>query len=264
MDSRPIGIIDSGSGGLSIIKEIQALLPGESIISIGDHKNLPYGTKSQSFIRDRVVSLIHKLLEYRCKMIVIACNTATVAGIDWYREQFPNVPIVGVVPVIKTAASFTKTHAFCVLSTNYTAKSAYQKRLIHDFAPHDTVTVIGASNLVPLIEASGDQRTALDTELKALFSKQGQASCDVLVLGCTHYPFIKKEIQNVVGKSVRILDSGAAVARQVMRICTKNGILSEQTSGKTRYMTTGDTQNVASVYSRLLGRPTVVERVVIP
>jgi len=109
MNSIPIGIIDSGSGGLSIWKEITRLLPGESTVYIGDHANLPYSDKSTEFIRHRVFKLIQLLITLRVKLIVIACNTATVAGIDWYREQFPDIPIIGVVPVIKTAAEVSKT-----------------------------------------------------------------------------------------------------------------------------------------------------------
>jgi len=134
MNYIPIGIIDSGSGGLSIWKEITLLLPGESTVYIGDHAHLPYSEKTTEFIRNRVFKLIQYLVTIRAKLVVIACNTATVAGIDWYREQFPDIPIIGVVPVIKTAVEVTKTKHIAVLSTVYTANSSYQQKLISIYA----------------------------------------------------------------------------------------------------------------------------------
>ena len=123
MSDDPIGIFDSGSGGLSFWQSITSLLPHESTVYIGDHNYLPYGEKDTEFIQERTISCIRFLLKHHAKLIVIGCNTATVAGIDVYRTAFPDIPIIGVVPVLKTAAELTKKGSIGVLSTPYTAHS---------------------------------------------------------------------------------------------------------------------------------------------
>ena len=130
MNNAPIGIFDSGSGGLSIYQSVAALLPRESVVYLGDHAYLPYGDKSTDFIKKRGVQCIDFLVSQKAKLIVVACNTATVAGIEYFRTVFPDIPIVGVVPVVKTAAAVSETKYFVVLSTPFTAGSTYQKELI--------------------------------------------------------------------------------------------------------------------------------------
>lgn len=260
MNARPIGIIDSGSGGLSIQQEITKLLLRESTIYIGDHANLPYSEKSTDFIKRRICTLIRFLLEHEAKMIVIACNTATVAGIDWYRKQFPNLPIVGVVPVIKTAAQMTKTHTFCVLSTVYTARSLYQRQLISRFAPHDTVLSLGNTALVKLIESPRPSNVNIRKEVKKLLQKVGTHPIDVVVLGCSHFPFIRSSIKKIIGSRIPLIDSGAAVARHVERILIHNKIASHNRTVFHEYFTTGNPESVSRIFSRLLKSRTVVLR----
>ncbi len=264
MDTRPIGIIDSGSGGLSIWKALISLLPNEVTIYIGDHAQLPYSDKTQKFIRNRVVKLIRELIKQNCKMCVVACNTATVAGIDWYRKQFPSFPIVGVVPVIKTAAALTKTNHIMVLSTLFTAKSAYQKKLIQTFASDKTVFSVGSTRLVSLIESSKNTRKEIDEELKKIRTPHLSYPIDVVVLGCTHYPFVKDQIHQLFGHAVSVIDSGDAVARHVARILTNIGGVNTQHKATHIFFTTGDAAMVSAVVSKLLNQPTVVEHVLIP
>lgn len=258
MDARPIGIIDSGSGGLSIQQEIIKLLPYESTIYIGDHTNLPYSEKSTGFIKRRLCTLIRFLLEHEVKMIVIACNTATVAGIDLYRNQFPNLPIVGVVPVIKTAAQMTRTHTFCVLSTVYTARSLYQRQLIRRFAPHDTVLSLGNTALVKLIESPRPSSAKIYKEVQKLLRNVGTPPVDVVVLGCSHFPFIRSTIKKIIRRRIPLIDSGAAVARHAERILIHNKIAAHNRTVFHEYFTTGDSKRVSLVFSRLLKNPTVV------
>lgn len=263
MDTRPIGIIDSGSGGLSIWKAVVDLLPQESIIYIGDHAYLPYSDKTMDGIRSRVRALIQDLVRRDCKLCVVACNTATVAGIGWYREQFPNLPIVGVVPVIKTAGALTKTGYICILSTVYTAKSAYQKKLIREFAPDKHVFSLGSVRLTPLIESEKDVSNDIQKELISMVKPVLRKPIDVVVLGCTHYPFIRDVVSMLFGKHVAVIDSGDAVARQVMRILTQNNAISTG-SPEYSFFTSGEPRHVGVVMSRLLGRHIVVEHMSIP
>jgi len=263
MDTRPIGIIDSGSGGLSIWNAVSENVHGESIIYVGDHANAPYSGKTRAFIRSRIRTLLTYLIGQQCKLCVIACNTATVAGIDWYRKQFPTLPIIGVVPVIKTAANITKTKNICILSTKFTARSAYLKQLIRQFAGDASVFSIGSSTLVSYIESTNNETEKIRRELVRICRPVIRAPIDVVVLGCTHYPFIRSEVSDFFGPSVTIIDSAGAVARQVDRILTSNGIAAN-TKSTYAFFTTGDRKRVSRIMSRLLGYDIVVEPLLIP
>lgn len=262
MDTRPIGIIDSGSGGLSIWKAVSGNVPGESIIYVGDHANAPYSGKTRTFIRSRIGKLLTYLIGQQCKACVIACNTATVAGIDWYRKQFRALPIVGVVPVIKTAANITKTKNICILSTKFTARSAYLKKLIQQFAGDASVFSIGSSQLVSYIESTDNETEKIKRELVRICRPLLHVPIDVVVLGCTHYPFIRQEVSDFFGSSVTIMDSADAVARQVKRILEHNGIAAN-TKPTYTFFTTGESKQVSRVMSRLLGHSIVVEPLLI-
>lgn len=254
MNNAPIGIFDSGFGGLSVYQSIQRALPDESIVYVGDHAYLPYGGKTKTEIKKRAKKLIQFLLSKNCKCIVVACNTATIAGIDEYRTWFRSVPIIGVVPVVKTAAAVSKRNAFAVLSTAFTAKSSYQYSLIKKFAPTSKVYNLGCPNLLSFVEQGIVHGKTIDKELRSLLTPQVIRAIDVVVLGCTHYPFLQGAIRAIVGEDIQLLDSGGAVARHVTRILTHNGILAEK--GKHAFhdfFTSGKGNNYSRVASILLG-----------
>lgn len=221
-----IGILDSGFGGLSVYQSITALLPNESTVYIGDHAYVPYGTKTRVAIRRRVKKLIRFLLEKQAELIVIACNTATVAGIDQYRRWFPGVPIIGVVPVVKTAAEVSKTKKIIILSTSFTARSIYQKQLIRKFAVGCRVYNLGCPNLVSFVEKAKLRGSLIEKELRTVLNPAVRSGADVIALGCTHYPFLRDQIRGIVGQDIALLDSGGAVARHVSRILEQNHIRS--------------------------------------
>ncbi len=220
-----VGIMDSGFGGLSVYQSITGLLPHESTVYIGDHAYLPYNTKSPRIIRSRVKKIIQFLTLKHVKLIVIACNTATVAGIDRYRRWFPDMPIIGVVPVVKTAAAVSKTRKFIVLSTELTARSLYQKKLIRKFAGDCRVFNLGCPNLISFVEAAKLRGPVLEKELHGILDPVVSRNVDVIALGCTHYPFLREQIRAIVGDGIAILDSGGAVARHVRRILEQNHML---------------------------------------
>lgn len=253
MLDAPIGILDSGSGGLSILNILEKELPHESFIYIGDHLHLPYADKKIDEIQLRVCRIIEYLLSLKTKAIVIACNTATVAGIDIYRSRFPQVPILGVVPVIKTAAEITKTNKILVLSTPFTANSEYQKRLIKSFASEKIVYSVGCPELVPLVEKGITDGNDVKDVLSRIIEPYLKKDIDVIALGCTHYPFLLGVIHDIInGNDVHILDSSGAVMRQLKRVLRHNGI--EATSGykESQFYTTGDEAAVSKVGSLLL------------
>lgn len=248
MHNQPIGIIDSGVGGLTIWQEIAHQLPHESVVYIADSKNCPYGDKTPEHIYALAKKLIAFLVAKDVKLIVIACNTITVTCLDKLRNDFPSVPIVGTVPVVKLAATLSHKRSIGVLSTRATSKSQYQKQLIAQFAADCEVVTVGTDKLVPLVEAgktSGKEVKAVLAEVLAPFR---HGAVDVLVLGCTHFPFLKAAMQGIVGEHVRILDSAGAIARQVHRVLEKNGVLASQAQGKYVFYTTGE----SGVLQRLL------------
>lgn len=259
MDTRPIGFFDSGSGGLSIYTSVTAALPSESTVYIGDHACVPYGGRPKTFIVGRAIAAIRFLVAHDVKLVVVACNTATVAGIDRYRSTFPDLPIVGVVPVVKTAAAMSKTGTIAVLSTAYTAKSAYQKNLIATHAAGKRVFNAGSSTLVPAIEKGETDSPAIRTALSRMLAPTLRAGCDVIALGCTHYPFVTAAVREVAGTGVAVIDSGEAVARQVGRVLSARDAMAPHDAKPTHtFFTTGDARAVSRVASVLLGYGVVV------
>lgn len=254
MDSRPIGLLDSGIGGLSIWRSVRAQLPHESMIYIGDHKYNPYHEKTQKQLRQRVCNIITYLHTQHVKLIVIACNTATVMGIDYFRKKFPNIPIIGIVPVVKTAALISTRKRIGILSTASTAKSAYLKHLIKTFAVGCVVSSVGSRTLSSLIERGIIHGSILQRAIMSALRSTRKLGVDVVALGCSHYPFIEEEIRKIMGKNVTILDSGGAVARHVERILMMNNLMSEQNTVSYIFHTTGDASQVSRVASQLLGK----------
>jgi glutamate racemase len=247
-----IGILDSGFGGLSIYQSIAALIPHESTLYIGDHAYLPYGEKSVRIIQQRILALIGFLIQRHVKLIVIACNTGTVAGIGLYRATFPGIPIVGVVPVIKTAAAISKRKRFAVLSTKFTARSRYQKHLVEEFAHGCFVHNLGCQNLVTLVEQGIVNGSRVDKELRRILTPGLLRDIDVIALGCTHYPFLVPAIRAIIGNDIAVLDSGGAVARQAARILEHNGIKSHTKKTTHAFFSTGRGDEYSKIASLLL------------
>lgn len=260
MNNRPIGILDSGLGGLTIWKEIINNLPKESTIYIGDSLNTPYGKKSPNEIYSLSKKLINFLLKKNVKAIVVACNAITVSCIDQLRSDFPQIPIIGTVPVVKTAVEVTKNKKIGILSTTTTAKSDYQKKLIKKFASNCKVFVHGTDDLVPLIEKGEFGGEKLKKILQKILSTFQKEQVDTLALACTHFPFIRREIENILGKKVILLDSGTAIGRQVKRILENNNTLSEKKKPKYEFFTTGNDQVFTKV-AKTLREGTITESI---
>ncbi len=259
MNNNPIGIFDSGVGGLSVLSEIKTLLPQENFIYLADQAYMPYGAKSKEELLERVIKIMHFFEKKEVKAVVVACNTATVFTIEDMRQKF-NFPVIGVVPVVKTVSEASKTGVIAVFSTPTTAKSEYMEGLIKSFAGDKTVCLVGESHLEDLIEEgrtdSDEVVKILDQELKPLIAK----NVDAIALGCTHYPFVKKQIQKIVGKNVFVADSGGAVARRLKQVLGNENILSVK-KGKDEYFTTGDDEKFEKVVNKLLGATIEAEHI---
>lgn len=259
MDNKPIGILDSGVGGLTIWREIIKELPKESTTYIADSKNLPYGNKTSQNIHKLSHKLVQFLISKNVKIIIVACNTITVSCLDKLRAEFPQISIVGTVPVIKTASKSSKNKKIGILSTVRTAESQYQKNLIKKFARGNKVLNIGTDKLVPFIERGRNVDSILKKELSPFID----AKVDVLALGCTHFPLIKNKIQGILGSKVLILDSGPAIARQVRRVLTNNKIISSPQNSNYEFYTTGDKGSLNRILNKNMGYNGKAERVVL-
>ncbi len=223
MNNDPIGIFDSGVGGTSIWKEIQKLLPHEDTIYLADSKNAPYGEKSAAQILQLSIKNTEFLLDKGCKIIVVACNTATTNAIDQLREKY-QVPIIGIEPAIKPAALQSRSKTVGILATKGTLSSRLFHSTSENHAKGIKIVEREGIGLVPLIEqgkiASDEIRNLLQTYLKPMLDE----GIDYLVLGCTHYPYLIPVIKGLLPENVQIIDSGEAVARQTRAVLENNGL----------------------------------------
>ncbi len=250
MRNRPIGILDSGIGGLTVLKEIAKELPQESLIYIGDSLNTPYGNRSSVEIYNLSKKLVNFLLQKKVKLIVVACNTITVNSINALRADFPDIPFVGTVPVVKTAAAVTKNKKIGILSTTQTATSEYQKKLIKTFTNGHKVINLGTDKLVPLIEQGELTGKNIEVELLKILSIFKQEDIDTIALGCTHFAFLRTRIKRILGPKVQILDSGPAIARQVRRILQNNEALSATKSPVHSFYITSNPESAQKTAAR--------------
>ena len=249
MDQRPIGVFDSGLGGLTIVQAIRRLLPAESIIFAADSARAPYGSRSPVEVTALASALTSFLVAEGAKLVVVACNTATVHALAHLRAAYPATPFVGVVPVVKTLARRTRTGAIAVLSTPATAESAYLRDLIASYAPCQRVVNIAGAGLVELIEA-GAGRELIAERLRDCLAPLSRADVDVLGLGCTHFPLIRPLVKQVVGPGVRVFDPARPVARQTARLLTAADALAAGEQGACRIYTSGEPERFVQTASR--------------
>ncbi|AZN67433.1 glutamate racemase [Acinetobacter haemolyticus] len=227
----PIGIFDSGIGGLSIAQEIALHLPNERILYYADTAHVPYGARSDQEIRNLTAQAIEWLYRQGCKVAVVACNTASAFSLDYLRDHYgERFPIIGLVPALKPAVIQTQTKVVAVLATPATFRGRLIKDVMLNFAEPAGVKVLTVTNLalVPFVEAGEQMSEACKTVLKQILQPVIEQGADFLVLGCTHYPFLKPAIRQVFDEKLKLIDSGQAVARQTAYILIKNGLLSDK------------------------------------
>lgn len=226
-NSLPIGIFDSGVGGTSIWKEIIALLPNEDTIYLADSINAPYGEKSKEDIIKLCIKNTELLIEKKCKLIVVACNTATTNAIKILREKY-DIPFIGIEPAIKPAALYTKKNIIGILATKGTLNSSLFEKTSGTISKNIKRKEIIGKGLVELIE-SGKLYSNEMTILLTQYIKPLKDEIDCLVLGCTHYPYLISQIKNIVGENVKIIDSGQAVAKQTKSVLEKFSLINSNT-----------------------------------
>lgn len=225
---RPIGIFDSGVGGTSIWKEIKKMLPHEDTIYLADSANAPYGEKSKQEILQLSIKNTEFLVQQNCKLIVVACNTATTNAIDYLRAHY-KIPFIGIEPAIKPAALHTKTKKVGVLATKGTLSSSLFHNTSKLYAEGITVVEQEGKGLVELIETGQTNSVVTRGLLLSFLRPMLDQDIDCLVLGCTHYPYLIPLLKDILPEHITLIDSGEAVARQTKAVLEKNKLLSPET-----------------------------------
>ena len=257
MDNRPIGIFDSGLGGLTALKELRALMPGEDLIYFGDTGRVPYGARSVETLRRFAKENISFLKSHNVKFIVAACGTISSIMTD-EMEQALDVPFTGVVKAAANAACrATKNGRIGVIGTSATVQSGSYGRIIAQKMPEAQVFANPCPLFVPLVENGYIDR---DNEVTNLVAKDylapfAQSQPDTLILGCTHYPLIAPTIGKIMGDGVTLIDPGREAARYVKEYLAAHNMESSRTEGSTRYFVSADTQDFDAVAVRFLGHP---------
>ena len=234
--SAPIGIFDSGIGGLSVAIEIAEYLPNESIVYYADTAHVPYGPRDDQNIRELTAAAIEWLYRQGCKVAVVACNTASAFSLDYLRDHYgEDFPIIGLVPALKPAVLNSQTKTVAVLATPATFRGQLIKDVMQRFAIPAQVRVLKVTNLdlVPFVEQGAQMSEACLSSLQHSLQPVVDQGADYLVLGCTHYPFLKPAIESIFGHKLTLIDSGIAVARQTSRILIKNELLFDQSVADT-------------------------------
>ena len=234
--SAPIGIFDSGIGGLSVAIEIAEYLPCESIIYYADTAHVPYGPRDDQNIRELTAAAIEWLYRQGCKVAVVACNTASAFSLDYLRDHYgEDFPIIGLVPALKPAVLNSQTKTVAVLATPATFRGQLIKDVMQRFAIPAQVRVLKVTNLdlVPFVEQGAQMSEACLSSLQHSLQPVVDQGADYLVLGCTHYPFLKPAIESIFGQKLTLIDSGIAVARQTSRILIKSELLFDQSVADT-------------------------------
>lgn len=242
MSTQPIGIFDSGIGGTSIFQEIHALLPYENTIYLADSFNAPYGNKTEIEIINLSIKNTKLLIEKNCKIIVVACNTATTNAIKTLRSNF-DIPFIGIEPAIKPAALKTKTKAIGILATKGTLASELFHKTTHLYSDGiDVIEQVG-EGIVQLIEEGKTSSNEMKILLKHYLQPMIDADIDYLVLGCTHYPYLMPLLLEMLPKHVKIIDSGEAVAKQTKAILEQQHLLnSQKLKSENQFFSNGNTE----------------------
>jgi glutamate racemase len=287
----PIGVFDSGVGGLSILQEIRRQLPVENLLFYADSGFCPYGTKPPEAVRIRTFAIADLLLARGAKALVVACNTATAAALEPLRERISradtpvrpvtphpradtsvrqagadrsvrptiDVPVVGVEPAMKPAAAATRTGCVGVLATPGTLQGERYHSLLDRFGEGLTVYSEACPEFVPLVEAGQVEGPEVEAAVRAHVAPLLAQGVDTIVLGCTHYPFLRAAVERVCGPEVTVIDTAAAVARQTRRVLEERGLLRHSAMpGRVQFLTSGDADAVGAVIRCLWGDPQAV------
>jgi glutamate racemase len=263
MSTAPIGVFDSGLGGLSVLREIRRTLPAEAVVYLADQAHVPYGPRPLEQVRAFSEGITHFLIDHGAKLIVVACNTASAAALQYLRRTFPAMLFVGMEPAVKPAAAITRSKVVGVLATPATFQGELFASVVERFAGGVEVIPQTLAGLVERIEAGDFDGEATRAIVQAGLEPLLARGVDTLVLGCTHYPFVIPLIEELAGPGVEVIDPSPAIARQVGRLLAERHLTStRRPPAPLRLFTTGEPRPMAVLLPRLLAEPAQVERAV--
>ena len=247
----PIGVFDSGVGGISVLRHLVALMPQERFLYYGDSGNAPYGTKTTQQVRELTFAVARKLLDRGCKALVVACNTATAAAIEELRQAYPDTIIIGIEPALKVAADHFPGGRIGVMATPVTLREEKFDHLLHRFTESCQVVKLPAPGLVELVEHGKADSPEAEELLHPLLNPQ-EGKLDAVVLGCTHYPFAKNVIQKLLGEKTVLMDGGPGTARETKRRLECAGLL-RQGAGEVVFENSSGDAKMIELCKNLLG-----------
>lgn len=253
LKNAPIAVFDSGVGGISVLRHLRRLMPGEHYLYFGDSANAPYGSRTTEDVRQLTLSAAAKLTARGIKALVIACNTATAAAVQDVRKQYPNLIVIGIEPALKLAADHYPGGRIGVMATEVTLREEKFDTLLHRFNANCTVAKIPAPGLVQLIEAGMADHPEAEALLRTILAPH-TGQLDALVLGCTHYPFAARTISRILGEHVVLLDGGEGTARETNRRLKEAGLLREDCIGSITLESSAENSHMVSLAEELLNR----------
>ncbi len=260
----PVGVFDSGVGGLSVLQHIREMMPHENLIYVADSKYAPYGNQTPEFIQARSLKLAEFLINQGVKALVVACNTATAAAVAGLRERYPDLLILGMEPAVKPAVAATKSGVIGVLATSGTLKSAQFAALLEHYGQGVEVVTQACNGLVECVEKAELESASTLALLKRYVDPLLAAKADTIVLGCTHYPFVRVLIESLVGSDVVLIDTGAAVAKH-LRNCLEEKQLQNHSNdpGNACFWSNSDAEDAQEVMRALWGADIQLKKLVV-
>jgi glutamate racemase len=251
MKDYSIGVFDSGVGGITVLKQIKLLLPNEDIIYFGDNGNAPYGDRDKTQIEQLSVNIADFLIKHHCKAIVIACNTATAAAVETIRKKYSNIPVIGVIePGARMAVQASQNKKIGVMATQFTVNTKSYMKEIEKFKNDNQVYQVGCKPLCPMIETGWESFDNRDEVIKE-FINQLPEDIDTLVLGCTHYPIIQKDISKYFKGT--IVDPALESAKELKKQLEDNSLLADRKEGKLNFYVSGEKEKFQRVAEKFLG-----------
>jgi len=266
MAFRAVGVFDSGLGGLSVLREIAALLPGEALWYVADSLHAPYGERPVPFVVERTLTIGDWLVGQGVKALVVACNTATAHAIQPLRARFPALPVIGVEPGLKPAGIASRSKVVGVLATQGTLDSERFRRLLASLGGQCTFVCRAGHGLVARVEAGETDSAEVVRILRTCLAPMLDAGADTLVLGCTHYPFLAPAIERIAreaGRPLAIVDTGEAIARQLRHRLGEHALLAGGSPLAHRFCSTSDAAHLEAMVARLLGIKATAETLAI-
>lgn len=252
--SLPIGVFDSGVGGISVLRELVALMPNESFIYFGDSANAPYGTKTHGEISQLTLTNAERLVSKGIKALVIACNTATSVCIEELRKKYTDIPVVGIEPALKPAVENKENSTVLVMATPLTLSEKKFAKLLESYKNNAEIIKLPCPGLMELVEQGITSGETLENFLSDCFENAGIKSVDSVVLGCTHYPFVKDTIRKILPEA-ELFDGGAGTARQVKRCLEGRGLLNKNNEkGSVLFLNSLDDKRIIELSKELLNK----------